>query len=102
MAVAGEGDVLSYTRKWMDQVNRGGLFPLSDNSFHLFISIEKCVRVYLPKHLTEFKSEKKDFQQNVQEKMKMYSFIGHCCHKTSLTLTIHLQHYGTLYIYGLL
>ena len=47
MAVDGEGsDVLSYTRKWMEMVNRGGLFPINENSFHLFIEIEKCVRIY--------------------------------------------------------
>ena len=45
MAVKGEGDnLLTYTRKWFDQVNRGGLFPLNDNTFTLFIEIEKCVR----------------------------------------------------------
>ena len=47
MAVEGErGDVLEYTRKWFQQVNRGGLFPLNDGT-HLFIEIERCVHVYL-------------------------------------------------------
>lgn len=70
MAVASEGgDVLSYTRKWMDLVNRGGLFPLNDNSFHLFIEIEKCVRVFLHKHLTKSKSDKESFQRSVQDRV---------------------------------
>lgn len=66
MAVSdlGEGDdVLSYTRRWMDQVNRGGLFPLNDSSFHLFIAIEKCVRTYLPKHLTKLQSNIENFKK---------------------------------------
>ena len=32
MAVEGEGDdVLTYTRNWIDKVNRGGLYPINDN-----------------------------------------------------------------------
>ena len=38
----------SYTRKWMDQVNCGGLFPLNDETIYW---IEKCLQVYLPRHL---------------------------------------------------
>lgn len=34
------GDLFTYTRKWFDQVNRGGLFPLNDNTFTLFVEIE--------------------------------------------------------------
>lgn len=39
MAVEGdnETDLLSYTRKWLDLVNRGGLFPLNDETFQFFI-----------------------------------------------------------------
>ena len=49
MAVEGEGDdLLTYTRKWFIQVNRGGLFPLNDTSFSMFAEIEKCVRHLLP------------------------------------------------------
>ena len=68
MAVEGEGsDLLSYTRKWMEIVNRGGLFPINDDSFQLFVEIEKCVRVYLPKHLKS-KAGIDLFRQNVHEK----------------------------------
>lgn len=67
MAVAGEGeDLLSYTRKWIDKVNRGGLFPINDSSFHLFIEIEKCVRMYLPKHLSKSNSA---FKESVHDKV---------------------------------
>ena len=51
MSVEGEGsDVLSYTRRWLDQVNRGGLFPLNDLTFTFFAAVEKQVRSRLPKH----------------------------------------------------
>ena len=44
MAVAEKGgDLLTYTTKWMERVNRGGLFSVNDNSFHLFIELERCV-----------------------------------------------------------
>lgn len=40
IAIEGEGDdVLTYTRKWLDQVNRGGLFPLNNNSFSFFVEV---------------------------------------------------------------
>ena len=69
MAVEGEGsDLLYYTKKWMEIVNRGGLFPVNDDSFQLFVEIEKCVRVYLPKHLKS-KSGNDLFHQNVHEKI---------------------------------
>ena len=49
----------------MEMVNRGGLFPINDNSFHLFIEIEKCVRIYLPEHLKKSKS----FKDSVHNKI---------------------------------
>lgn len=68
MAVAGEGEsVLSYTENWFAIVNRG-LFPLNDNSFTLFIEIEKCVRYYLPKHVLSSTADKQNFQENVHSK----------------------------------
>lgn len=68
MSVAGEGDdILSYTREWMEKVNRGGLFPVNDNTVHLFIQIEKCVRIHLPKYLRS--KPKVSFQQRVYDKI---------------------------------
>ena len=47
MAVAGEGDdILSYTRKWFDVVNRGGLYPLNDQSFSLLLKLKKLFKLY--------------------------------------------------------
>ena len=52
MAIKGEGnDILIYTTKWLGQVNRGGLFPLNNNSFSLFVEVDKIVRVLLPKYV---------------------------------------------------
>lgn len=68
MLVAGEGDdILSYKREWMEEVNRGGLFPVSDNTFHLFIQMEKCVRIHLPEYLRS--KPKGSFQQRVHDKI---------------------------------
>ena len=72
MAVAGhqDDDLLSYSRRWIDQVNRGGLFPLNDETFHLFIEVEKCVRLHLPKHLaTNSRLDRDFFTANVHEKV---------------------------------
>ena len=69
MAVEGEGsDVLSYTRKWLDQVNRGGLFPLNDSTFTFFVAIEKQVRNLLPSHVIR-PSDKEAFQRTVIDKV---------------------------------
>ncbi len=45
MAVNGEeSTVLEYTRKWIDLVNRGGLFEINDTAFDFFKEIEMKVR----------------------------------------------------------
>ena len=42
MTVPGEGsNVLEYTSEWLSLVNRGGLFPLNNDMFTLFVEIEK-------------------------------------------------------------
>ena len=56
MAVVSEEhdpDLLSYTRLWFETVNRGGLFPLNDETLSFFTEIEKLVRVILPKHMVK-------------------------------------------------
>ena len=60
MAVKEGIDVFLYTRKWLDQVNRGGLFPLNDSTFTFFVAIEKQVR-NLPSHVIR-PSDKKAFK----------------------------------------
>ena len=64
MAVVGEGgDVLAYTHKWLSLVNRGGFFPLNDNTFTFFVEVEKCVRVYLRKHVLASSADGESFKQ---------------------------------------
>lgn len=31
-------------RKWLESVNRGGLFEVSDGTFNFFLVLEKCIR----------------------------------------------------------
>ena len=82
MAIEGEGDdVLTYTRKWLDQVNRGGLFPLNNNSFSFFVEVEKIVRVLLPKYVIHNDNDKVTFKKSVLDK---------------ITKNDHVQFYWTL------
>ena len=70
MAIEGEGDdVLTYTTKWLDQVNRGGLFPLNNNSFSFFVEVEKIVRVFLPKYVIHNDNDKVTFKKSVMDKV---------------------------------
>ena len=70
IAVEGEGeDILSYTKKWFNIVNRGGLYPLHDEAFHLFIEIEKCVRTLLPRYATTKNSDQESMKRNIHEKI---------------------------------
>ena len=38
-------DFLAYTRAWIDKVNRGGLFSLSDDSFRFFVYMKRKLSV---------------------------------------------------------
>ena len=71
MAVEGsEGDdLLAYTRKWFTLVNRGGLFPLNNNSFSMFIEIEKCVHHLLPQCMIRNDNDKASFKKSVLERI---------------------------------
>ena len=53
--------------KWFDLVNRGGLFPLNDNSFSLFVAIEKVVKTVLESHMLSRTANKESFKQNVHD-----------------------------------
>ena len=45
-------DFLDYTKDWIDMVNRGGLFPLNDITFELFVAVERRVKGILPDFVT--------------------------------------------------
>ena len=47
MAVEGEDEFHTYTRKWFDQMNRGGLFPLNENTLIFLLKLKNvCVNFY--------------------------------------------------------
>ena len=70
MAVEGDGDdVLTYTWTWFELVNRGGLYPLNDDTFSLFASIEKRVRSLLPTFMLKSSSDKETFKRSVHDKV---------------------------------
>ena len=43
--------LLDYTREWVDKVNRGGLFDVSDEAYNLFVAIEVAMQDRLTRHL---------------------------------------------------
>jgi len=56
MVVAGDdSDIHNYTTKWLEIVDRGGLFPVNDDSFLFFFSdrikFSKITYLYLQKHI---------------------------------------------------
>ena len=44
---------LDYTREWVQKINRGGLFVVSDEAYRFFVSLEQATRSKLPGHLIE-------------------------------------------------
>lgn len=61
MAVAGDdSSLLDYTCKWTRQVNRGGLFEVSDMCYSLFREIELKTRQHLPSILSQATSSDLD------------------------------------------
>ena len=47
--------LLDYTKEWVERVNRGGLFDISDEAYRLFVSIEMAMRSKLTEHLKKQK-----------------------------------------------
>ena len=71
MAVVSDtSDFIDYTKEWMSKVNRGGLFPLNDMTFLLFVEIEKQTRLLLPDQLIQQSSTSDELKDNVIEKIK--------------------------------
>ena len=86
MAVEGEGDdILTYTKKWFNQVNRGGLFPINDNTFSFFVEVEKCVHAVLLSVcyvVSQIKLPSGDQCLMLLSTMRISSFTGLYSHKT--------------------
>ena len=43
--------LLAYTREWVDRINRGRLFDISDEAYYLFIAVKLAMREKLTDHL---------------------------------------------------
>jgi len=66
MAVESEhSDFLSYTKEWIDKVNRGGLFPLNDMTYLFFVAIEIVVRVLLPRYVVKPSESRDQFKEEI-------------------------------------
>lgn len=66
-----QSDFFEYTKEWIRKVNRGGLFPLNDATYQLFIAIEREVQTILPQYIhshTQTKS-REGFQTRVVDKV---------------------------------
>ena len=67
MAVSSDNDaddVLAKTRAWIDKVNRGGLFSLSDDSFRFFVCVEKEVKRLLPTFMVKSNTDSHAFKED--------------------------------------
>ena len=49
----------------MDKVNRGGFFPLNDDTFNFFICIEKEVQVVLPSYMAKPTDSSEEYKETV-------------------------------------
>ena len=78
MAVQGEdSDFLEYTRAWITQVDRGGLFELNDTAYCLFKEIELETRTSLPSHLQRRIITSSNKQSLISSVMKSRSVQKH-------------------------
>ena len=62
-------EFFAYTKKWINTVNRGGLFPLNDITYQFFVAIERQVKVILPEHAIKSSGCTDNFKQNVINKI---------------------------------
>ena len=72
LAVSGEdSDYLAYTRKWIDRVDRGGLFRINDQSYAFFKDVEMITR----KHLAQMFSLASTGQDSVMQRQDILDNI---------------------------
>lgn len=64
-----EEDFLAYTKHWIDKVNRGGLFKLSNNTFNFFACIEVQVQRLLPSFMEKAESDSSTFKEAIVKKI---------------------------------
>lgn len=79
MASSGEeSSFYDYTLEWMTNIDRGGLFYVSDTTFSFFKAIEVKTQELLPQHLTSRPDSSKKNCWWRWRKMKVSSFGGVC------------------------
>ena len=60
--------LLAYTREWVDRINRGGLFDISDESYYQFVAIKLSMRSKLMDHLKKY-----HLTENSWRKVRVFS-----------------------------
>ena len=69
--------LLEYTREWVERINRGGLFDVSDEAFMLFLAIEEAMRERLVRHLK--KSIVQSAQKSEEDKAAIITCVVNDC-----------------------
>ena len=69
--------LLEYTREWVDRINRGGLFDVSDDAFLLFFCIEEAMREKLMVHMR--RSILQSPEESSEEKKAIITFVTGDC-----------------------
>ena len=58
MAVTSDDtDFMQYTSEWFHRINRGGLFPINDETLRFFVSVEIVTRQHLPQQCSSENQE---------------------------------------------
>ena len=65
--------LLDYTKEWVERVNRGGLFIISDEAYRLFASIEMAMRSKLTEHLRKQRTT----EDSKEGKLAITDFVIH-------------------------
>ena len=55
--VSSHTDFFQYAQEWLKKLDRGGLFPVNDETFLFFATIEKLVQSLLPSRLGRLKQD---------------------------------------------
>ncbi len=83
MAVGSDSsDFLEYTKEWISKVDRGGLFPLNNQTFLLSSEVEKTTRTLLASRILNKRSiTQDDVNEKIEEVQFHWTLISHCIDK---------------------
>ena len=70
---------LEYTQEWVQRVNRGGLFVVSDEAYRFFLSLEQATRNKLPGHLIETTTSTLSSHSSSEEKAGVSALVKSIC-----------------------